>query len=1015
MFLDVSGFTACCEEYQRRNLGVDTLMKTLNNYLGRIEDVVLDADGDVVEFAGDALLVLWQATTETKNSIVGKVVKCAHEIHRRCHDWKTEVGVVLGVKVAISYGAVSITYVGNLKSQHFVTGGTAVIEVNKAEKHCQKGYTVLAKSAFKLCPWKDLIRFELLDEGSARVKLVKKAWLTKYEEEGSQENVESPNKKRKQSNRDSGLFRRSSYKNKLRPFIAPPVIQKIEDDQPLDYLCEMREVTIVFINLVLQTGDHTSCLQELYNTIGASVLQFQGMINKIFEFDKGTSFLIIFGLPGFKHENEIGHALQCSSKIQQSLKIMSTIKQVSIGVTTGKVFCGVVGHPSRHEYTVIGPRVNMAARLMMNYPSKLSCDESTCTRSKIQMSHFEDLPAVTLKGMENPGKIFEFHEVAKDEDTGITATEHPLLGYKTEVEECICAISDTMNSTEHVRFVIVKGEPGFGKSRVLLTLADEARKANIRVINHSANLSHACTPYYTASYIVKSILELGKVGSPEEKEKYLQEKFKSSDIIKFLGLLNNLIGVQLPCDETVGNMSTGDRTKAMHRLLGRIVAETQGDYEGTVVTIDDAHQIDKDSWQLLSNFAIRSCVIIMAVGPIGDEDQSADIARKVMKSQNTYIVTLKGLQSDTLEPLICQCLDVNEIPQDLVNLLRSNMKGKINPSWVKQCVLSLLHTDQLQLTEQEDGNKVCIVAKGVKLRELEIPESLRGCLIALIDRLPVTERTMVKLASVIGTTFSADTLGHLLQNLTTSKVQQTIGNLLSSGVFVFRAMMLRFESTSLQETAYSLLIDKQRRKLHETYASYLESQYFEQSTVRTRRSLFKKKTASPTTENRNVTYDVRTLQSIFPQLITHWRKANNTAKALEYLIKAADSAVAVNNMMQAISYILQAKELDPPPSLQDEIDQIAARATMSLFSTRKRRFDVKVQTAKWKVSAKKKLDENKVEEVMEKIQAKPPKGNWRRTKEAPTNIYQAIGIVPTTTIFLTMYLICLYIYFSRVM
>ncbi|XP_033097383.1 adenylate cyclase type 10-like [Anneissia japonica] len=640
MFLDVSGFTACCEEYQRRKLGVDTLMKTLNNYLGRIEDVVLEAGGDVVEFAGDALLVLWQATKENQNYIVAKVVQCAHEIHRRCHDWKTEVGVMLGVKVAISFGPVTITYVGDNRTQHFITGGAGVSEVNKAERHCQKGSTILAKSAFKICPWKEGIRFELLEDSVARVKLVKKSWLTKFSEE--------------------------AYKNKLRPFIAPPVLQKIEDDQPLDYLCEMREVTIVFINLVLDTTDHAGCLQELYTTIGASVVQFQGMINKIFEFDKGTSFLVIFGLPGFKHENEIGHALQCSSKIQQSLNMMEAVRRVSIGVTTGKVFCGVVGHPSRHEYTVIGPRVNMAARLMMNYPSKLSCDQATCTRSKIEINHFEALPEVNLKGMKDPGKIYEYHDVAKDEDSGIAEVKYPLLGYNSEVEECLSAISDTLNSTEGARFIIIRGKPGFGKTRVLQTLADEARKSNIRVISFSATVSNACTPYYTASHIVKQILQLGRVEEQEEKEKILQERFKDSDVIKYLGLLNNLIGVQLPCDETVANMNTSDRTKAMHRLLGRIVVETQGDYESTVVTIDDAQEIDKDSWQLLSNFAIRSCIVIMTVGLIRDDDQCAGIAQKIMRGIDTCTVTLTGLEPESLEPLLCQCLDVKEVPQDLV-------------------------------------------------------------------------------------------------------------------------------------------------------------------------------------------------------------------------------------------------------------------------------------------------------------------------------------------------------------
>lgn len=83
-------------------------------------------------------------------------------------------------------------------------------------------------------------------------------------------------------------------------------------------------------------------------------------------------------------------------------------RQYSIGVTTGVAFCGVVGHPQRHEYTVIGQKVNMAARLMMGFPGAVVCDESTKTKSGLATSQFTLQPPVTLKGITNPENIYAF-------------------------------------------------------------------------------------------------------------------------------------------------------------------------------------------------------------------------------------------------------------------------------------------------------------------------------------------------------------------------------------------------------------------------------------------------------------------------------------------------------------------------------------------------------------------------------------------------------------------------------
>ena len=54
----------------------------------------------------------------------------------------------------------------------------------------------------------------------------------------------------------------------------------------------------------------------------------------------------------------------------------------------------------------------MAARLMMNYPNIVSCDEETykAAISKLNKQDFETLPFKTLKGIAEPGIIREYNK-----------------------------------------------------------------------------------------------------------------------------------------------------------------------------------------------------------------------------------------------------------------------------------------------------------------------------------------------------------------------------------------------------------------------------------------------------------------------------------------------------------------------------------------------------------------------------------------------------------------------------
>src|SRR5438067_2061942 len=60
LFADISGFTALSERLAARGSdGVEELTRVLNAYFGRLIEIITGHGGDVVKFAGDALLAFW--------------------------------------------------------------------------------------------------------------------------------------------------------------------------------------------------------------------------------------------------------------------------------------------------------------------------------------------------------------------------------------------------------------------------------------------------------------------------------------------------------------------------------------------------------------------------------------------------------------------------------------------------------------------------------------------------------------------------------------------------------------------------------------------------------------------------------------------------------------------------------------------------------------------------------------------------------------------------------------------
>jgi class 3 adenylate cyclase len=115
-FADIKGFTALTERLAARgSAGAEDLTQILNEYLGRLVDLVTAHGGDVVKFAGDAVLALWEADEAGVAVAVRQAAVCALTVQAGLNDYPVVSDVRLSMKLAIGAGEVLTETLGGCR------------------------------------------------------------------------------------------------------------------------------------------------------------------------------------------------------------------------------------------------------------------------------------------------------------------------------------------------------------------------------------------------------------------------------------------------------------------------------------------------------------------------------------------------------------------------------------------------------------------------------------------------------------------------------------------------------------------------------------------------------------------------------------------------------------------------------------------------------------------------------------------------------------------------------------
>lgn len=342
LIADATGFTDLSGLYQIKGKGGASMLSTvLNKYLGTMVQEILSQGGDVLKFSGDALMVMFKSGPNVSmKDAIHKAIDTAITIQQSCGHYKTDIGVILRIKISISAGDLSFKVIETENFGHYIIVGNPIWDCKSLETIAQPGDILIAQTAWRYVPASEYI----FQPGEVSVSipcyykvtgfsdswrfiqrhyddnLVDLASLdTKLKNNKSSDSVliDEINEKYNQEAIFQGdllqakLFLRPSMntikekaiKSYLIRFMIPTLRQSILANELMEHLNEMRQAVIVFVNLVSDTQDRTKIL-EICDTAFKQIYGisnfYEGTLNKVSLFDKDIMFLIIFGLRGFK-------------------------------------------------------------------------------------------------------------------------------------------------------------------------------------------------------------------------------------------------------------------------------------------------------------------------------------------------------------------------------------------------------------------------------------------------------------------------------------------------------------------------------------------------------------------------------------------------------------------------------------------------------------------------------------------------------------------------------------------
>lgn len=641
---------------------------------------------------------------------------------------------------------------------------------------------------------------------------------------------------------------------------------------------ERKQVSVLFVDVSgftslsarLDPEDVYRLMNRAFELMLAEVHRYEGTVNQFL----GDGIMALFGAP-IAHEDHAQRAVHAALGIRKALEdYKEELEQrqgirfrVRQGINTGLVVVGSIGSDLRMDYTAVGDTTNVAARLeQAAEPGRIVISEAT-HRLVAGYFHTRPLGQLALKGKVEP--IHAWDVVAArvtrtrlevEAERGLT----PFVGRERELR----LLSDCFEKTKagHGQVVFVVGEPGIGKSRLLLEFR--------RRLGDQATWSEGRTMSFGRSMAFHPLIDLLRRNFRIEEgdaESAIATKIErgvlrlGEDLRSVLPYLRFLLSVD-PGDPAVLSMDARLRRGEIFDALRRLVVRAS-EVHPQVIVYEDVHWMDQATEEFLlfaaDSIPTNRILVILSYRtgyqhPFGERTYHTRIALDSLSTADSVEMSKAILSTERL-------------PGELNQLIARKAEG--NPFFVEEVVKSLQEVGAIQRA----GDRYVL---GKRIEEIIVPDTIQDVIMARIDRLAEAPKKTLQLASVIGREFTRRLVDRLaeIRGQTEEFLRELKAIELIYEKSLFPELAYMFKHALTHEVAYHSLLVQRRKELHHLIALAIEELYAERVAEQ---------------------YEV---------LAHHFSRAEEWAKALEYLLKAAEKAAKAFAIREAVSLYDQALE-----------------------------------------------------------------------------------------------------------